>query len=292
MSRHRLTGAPAALRRSRRTLLEVFLTANLAFLGVDVLLAHSVNAFRDPLEWAPIAFSAVSAPVLAALLLGGRFPDSESSRWIGGAVGAASIACGITGMALHLAAWFFRTWTAESLVYAAPFVAPTAYAGIGFLLLANRSRGVWRLRDGLGWGQWVLLFTAGGFAGNYLLSLLDHEQNGFFRWSEWIPVGAAALAVPALVLVALRPRSSGGLVPVVGWILAAEAGVGILGLILHLQAAFGAPGGLTLDSLLYGAPPFAPLLFADLAVLGGIGLLAFPEALLEERHDAPVPPGA
>lgn len=170
-------------------------------------------------------------------------------------------------------------------MYAAPFVAPLAYAGVGFLLLANRSRGVWRARDGLGWGQWVLLFAAAGFGGNFLLTLLDHEQNGFFRWSEWIPVIAAAVAAPTLVLVLSRTRPDRGLVGFAARALAAQAGVGILGLILHLQAAFDRPGAVTAESLLHQAPPFAPLLFADLAVLAGIGLLALPE----DRRDSPGP---
>lgn len=280
------SGWVSALRGRRRTLLEWFLAANLGFLGVDVLLAHSVNAFRDPLEWAPVAFSGVGAAVLFGLLLLGRGPDRTVSRFVGGTVGALSIVCGTLGAVLHLEAQFFRTWDAESLVYAAPFVAPLAYGGIGFLLLANRSRGVWRRRDGLGWGQWVLVFAAAGFAGNYLLSVLDHEQNGFFRWSEWIPVAAAAVAVPALVRTALRSRPDPRLVRLTAWVLAAQVGVGILGLILHLQAAFGAPGGLSSDSLLYGAPPFAPLLFVDLAVLSGIGLLARPAASFGEPRQA------
>ena len=238
----------AALRSRRRTLLEVFLTANLFFLGVDVLLAHSVNAFREPLEWAPVAFSLLGSAALAALLLGGRMPDSRTSRFVGGAVGALSILCGGAGTVLHLQSEFLITWRPDSLVYAAPVVAPLAYAGVGFLLLANRSRGVWRSADGMGWGQWVLLFTAAGFAGNFLLSVLDHEQNGFFRWTEWIPVAAAAVAVPALALVAARRRPDRGSVRLAGWVLIAQAAVGILGLILHLQAAVGASGGLTTES--------------------------------------------
>jgi hypothetical protein len=30
------------------------------------------------------------------------------------------------------------------------------------------------------WGRWVLLLALGGFAGNLVLSLCDHAQNGFF----------------------------------------------------------------------------------------------------------------
>jgi hypothetical protein len=37
----------------------------------------------------------------------------------------------------------------------------------------------------------LVLLALGGFVGNLGLSLLDHAQDGFFRWTEWIPVVAA-----------------------------------------------------------------------------------------------------
>ena len=43
-------------------LIEIFVIANLAFLALDVYLAHSINRFRSPAEWIPICFS-VTAPI-------------------------------------------------------------------------------------------------------------------------------------------------------------------------------------------------------------------------------------
>ena len=183
---------------------------------------------------------------------------------------------GIWGTILHLESAFFRRFALDGLIYAAPFVAPLAYAGIGFLLLANRA-GLFRpADDDFGWGQWVTMFAAGGFAGNFVLSLLDHEQNGFSYWTEWIPVAAAALAVSSLVLVGLRRAPAPGLVRLAVLTLLLQVGVGLLGFWLHLDAGISAIGGRPFEAFVHGAPPFAPLLFADLAVLAGIGLLALP----------------
>ena len=275
----------ASLRRRRRLLLEVFLAGNLLFLAVDIFFAHSVNSFREPLEWLPLWFSLAGGLVLFGLLGSGRGPDAPAMRWAGGVIGALSVGVGVWGTILHLESAFFRRFALDGLVYAAPFVAPLAYAGIGFLLLVNRAGLFREAADDLGWGQRVTLFAAGGFAGNFVLSLLDHEQNGFSFWTEWIPVAAAALAVSNLLLLGLRRTPEPGLVCLAVLTLLLQAGVGLLGFWLHLDAGISAIGGQPFEAFVHGAPPFAPLLFTDLAILAGIGLLALPAS-------PPVPPEA
>ena len=54
-------------------------------------------------------------------------------RHAGLVVGYASIAVGLAGVAYYLNSQFFSQWTIRSLVYTAPFAAPVAYAGLGFL---------------------------------------------------------------------------------------------------------------------------------------------------------------
>ena len=92
-------------------------------------------------------------------------------------MGWCSVGIGIWGMIFHLNSQFFADFTIKSLVYTAPFVAPLAFCGLGLLLLMNRMVH----RESLEWGQWVVCMTLGGFLGNFLLSLCDHAQNGFFN---------------------------------------------------------------------------------------------------------------
>ena len=58
-------------------LLDFFILANLAFLALDVFLAHSVNAFAHSAEWIPFYFS-LGASVLLALILFGKKRSGKS----------------------------------------------------------------------------------------------------------------------------------------------------------------------------------------------------------------------
>jgi hypothetical protein len=264
--------------------LEWFLVANLAFLAVDIAIAHAVNVFEHWAEWIPIGFSAASTLVfLAAMALGGPRPKPESAarsprarlvRWLGLIVGGGSIVVGIAGLLWHLNGAFFQEQTLKNLVYTAPFAAPLAYTGLGLLLLLNRMVEP-TSRE---WYQWVLLLAAGGFAGNFVLSLADHAQNGFFEPSEWVGVVAAAVAFGFLVAGAIVPEGRGLLIMNVA-IMVVQVGVGLLGFFLHVRGNLNQPGGSLWDRFVYGAPVFAPLLFADLAILAMLGLWAQARAL-------------
>jgi hypothetical protein len=56
--------------------------------------------------------------------------------------------------------------------------------------------------------------------------------------------------------------------------MAAQVVVGLLGFYLHVAADLRAPAVSLWDRFLYGAPAFAPLLFADLALLAALALWA------------------
>ena len=264
----RLPAPLARLAADRRRLVELFVLSNLAFLVLDVWIAHSVNAFRHPLEWLPVVFAAAGSAVLAVAVAAGWRRRGALWRWLGHAVGWAAIAVGVGGLLLHLEGRFFQQTTLEGLVYSAPFAAPLAFAGLGFLLLADRM-----LPPGdASWGRWVLFFALGGFVGNFALSLADHAQNGFFFAREWISVAAAALAVGFLAVAVAKRRPNRALVAGCWWVLAAQVLVGLLGFAWHLAAAFEGPAESLATNALYGAPLFAPLLFADLAALAALGL--------------------
>ncbi|MFN8179240.1 MAG: hypothetical protein U0167_15015 [bacterium] len=260
--------AERASRWPRPLLVELFAIANLAFLTLDVFIAHSVNAFHYAIERIPVAFGAVGA----AILMGGLAVDAfdlrrARSRWAGYLVGWSALLVGIAGLFLHLRSTFFDQQTLKSLVYTAPFAAPLSFAGLGFLVLLNRQVP----RDSLAWGQWVLFFAWSGFVGNFVLSLADHAQNGFFDLREWIPVCAAALAVGFLLLAMLKPADP-GLRGATWGVLALQVLVGAAGFAFHVIADLREAGSSVVQDVLYGAPPFAPLLFADLAVLAALGV--------------------
>jgi len=238
-------------REHRSLILNYFVAANLAFLAIDILLAHSINQFAHWAEWIPFCFSVIAPPFL---ILG-----REKKRSI--VIGVISISIGVIGALLHLESQFFKDFTLKSLVYTAPFVAPLAYGGLGLLVIANELFEASETR----WSYAVLFAACGGYFGNFILALCDHAQNGFFHWSEWIPVVAGALGTgflgaPMLLDATWRYTRAALFVMGIGVI------VGSLGFVLHLRADIMA------REFVFRAPLFAPLLFPNLSLLGAFAL--------------------
>ena len=270
--------------------LEAFVIVNLGFLALDIYLAHSVNQFHHPAEYVPFFYSVVAPPLLAAaLLLGERWGWAAVWRDVGYLVGWCAIAVGLVGVVLHLDSRFFYERTLKSLVYAAPFAAPLAYTGLGLLLVMNRMVD----RRSAEWPRWVLLLGLGGVFGNFVFSLTDHAQNGFYHWTEWIPVASSALAVGFLTTVYLTPvtRRFLGLCAIA---LAVQVAVGLLGFVLHTRANLHGPSPDQIDNFVFGAPALAPLLFPNLSLLCGIGLWVLRDHLPETEPPAAasITPGA
>src|SRR4051812_29181437 len=246
--------------------IELFVLFNFAGLVVDIYFAHSTNQFRERSEFVPLFFSA-GAAVALALALALRAARPAAWRGVGHVVGWLAIAVGLAGVVLHLDSQFFYARTIRSLTYAAPFAAPLAYAGLGLLLIANRLVAPGTTE----WALWMLLLALGGFAGNFVFSLTDHAQNGFFNPLEWMPVVSSALAIGFLVVpfvVAITRRY----LCLCAIVLALQALVGIVGFILHVIADVHRPGSTLFDKVLSGAPPMAPLLFPNLVLLALIAL--------------------
>jgi hypothetical protein len=250
--------------------LELFVTANLAILAADIYIAHSVNHFRKAAEYIPLYFS-IGAAVVLACMIALRWLWRLQAPWrdVGYLIGWLSVLVGLGGVLYHLESRFFLDRTLKSLTYAAPFAAPLAYTGLGFLLLMNRMV-AGRSAE---WARWVIVLALGGFFGNFVLSLTDHASNGFFLRTEWIPVISSAFAagfliVPLVVAVTRR------FLDVCLVVMLAQAFVGVLGFWFHMQANLIAPGHSIFDKLVNGAPPMAPLLFPNLVGLALIGLWA------------------
>ena len=247
-------------------LVEAFALVNLGFMTVDIYMAHSVNDFRRSAEYIPLYFSAL-APLV--LLLGLALRSRWKGVWtdLGYLVGWSAILVGLTGVILHLDSSFFYERTIKSLTYSAPFAAPLAYTGLGFLLVMNRMVNP----ESQEWAQWVLLLTLGGFVGNFVLTLSDHAGNGFFYPLEWVGVVASAIAVGFLVIPLLM-RVSRGFLLLCSVILLLEAVIGGWGFLLHAETNLHGPSTQFFKNFIYGAAPLAPLLFPNLAMLGMIGL--------------------
>jgi hypothetical protein len=264
----------------RQLWVELFATVNLAFLALDIYIAHSVNHFHNSAEYIPLYFS-IGAPLALAVVILLRWVWHFQTPWrdVGYLVGWLAVLVGLAGVLYHLGSRFFLDRTLKSLTYAAPFAAPLAYSGLGFLLLVNRmvvSRSV-------EWAQWIIFLALGGFFGNFVLTLTDHAVNGFFVHTEWVPVISSAFAIGFLIIPLVLPVTrrflDACLVVMVG-----QAIVGIAGFWFHLEANLVGPGNNLFERLVTGAPPMAPLLFPNLVGLAFIGLWALVPHLPEAAH--------
>jgi hypothetical protein len=249
--------------------IEWFVVSNLAFLGLDILVAHQENGFARLAEWVPVVFSGLATLLLLPTALGAR---AKIWRLVDGLVGLAAILVGVVGMVLHLNSAFFVKQTLGNLVYSAPFLAPLAYVGVGLLLLLLRLESA----EPPVLGSWVVLLALGGFIGNFGMTLLDHARNGFFRWTEWVPVVSAAFGASFLFVVLLRPEPA--FIRITFGILGVQFVVGIVGFALHVTADVGRRSLPFGQRFVFGAPAFAPLLFCNLAVLAALGLWALRRA--------------
>src|SRR6516162_205849 len=245
---------------------EAFTVVNIAFLTFDIYLAHSANQFRNRAEYIPLLFSA-TAPLILIVALTQRRQRRIVWKILGHIVGWAAVMVGLTGVILHLESSFFYERTIQSLTYSAPFAAPLAYTGLGLLLIMNRMVDP----ESIEWARWILLFTVGGFIGNFIFSLADHAGNGFFFAVEWVPVAASAVAI-GFLCVPLLTQVSRWFIDVSAAVLILEAGVGLWGFVLHTMGNLRGPSVRAFDNFVYGAPPMAPLLFPNLMVLGIIAL--------------------
>jgi hypothetical protein len=248
--------------------IELFVIANLAILAVDIYIAHSVNSFQKRGEYIPLGLSLIAPPILG-ILTGVCWTWQVKQPWhvVGYVIGALSVLVGLGGVLYHLESRFFLDKTLKSLTYAAPFAAPLAYTGLGFLLLMNRMLAP-RSAE---WARWVIFMALGGFFGNFVLSLTDHAENGFFMSTEWVPVISSAFATGFLVVVLLMPITRRFLDFCVV-VMIMQGLVGILGFWFHVQANLVEPGASVWDKLVNGAPPLAPLLFPNLVGLALIGI--------------------
>ena len=92
----------------------------------------------------------------------------------------------------------------------------------------------------------------------------------FFYPSEWIGVIAGAVAFGFLTAQVIVPESRSLLIMNLA-LMVIQIVVGVLGFALHARGNLSHAAGSIWDRFVYGAPIFAPLLFADLALLAVLG---------------------
>ena len=257
------------LLHKNRLVIDLFIIINLSFLSVDIFFAHSVNDFSKKNEFLPLYFSLISSFFLGLELLI-NLKKQQNNRLVSIIIGCSSIIIGIMGVYYHLHNSFFKLFTLKSLVYTAPFIAPLAYTGLGLLIIINSKVPP----NSTKWSKGLILLGLGGFIGNYILSVCDHAQNGFFIFYEWIPVISSSIAVGFLSIVLIKKHSM-KLINISILVMIIQIFIGLLGFYFHISAILSSDISDIFEKIIYNAPIFAPLLFVNLGLLSIIGLLDF-----------------
>ena len=109
----------------------------------------------------------------------------------------------------------------------------------------------------LEWSRWVILLAAGGFAGNFVLSLADHAQNGFFYPTRVDRRGGRCRRGRLPVAAVIVPDSRSLLAMNLG-LMVVQVVVGLLGFYLHAVGNLGGRIGPALGSLRLRCPDLRP----------------------------------
>jgi hypothetical protein len=263
---------------------------NLLFLAVDIYLAHNLNGTIRFREWIPIVFGLVAGVLL---LLAGliELRWRQTAEIIAMVVLVSSIIVGLLGAYFHIVraalpdAPLGEKISIGLLVWAPPVVGPLIFSLVGVwglsatLVERPPDSGILKV-----WGnRWVqlplsktrayLFMVSLGIVATLVSSVLDHARARFENPWLWFPIVVGVFAtVVAFGLGAIeRPRRSDIVIYFVGMVML--IGVGVVGFLLHVQFDLTSMNAIVPERFLRGAPFLAPMLFANMGMVGLISVL-------------------
>jgi hypothetical protein len=275
---------------SRDQLMLLMAAANEFFLAVDIYLAHSISGTITRYEWIPIVFGPIAAVLLLlAGLIARRW--REAASLMATVVLGASIGVGLAGAYLHwIRAILPHALPGEQisvplLVWAPPILGPLTFSLVGVLGISaawienppesGRLTLIRRLRLPLPYSKTrAYLFLVGlGCLATVISSVLDHARTGFANPWLWIPTVVGVFGVAVAIGLGLMDDPEPVEIATYGITMLALIAVGLAGAWFHIQSNLTAEGTFVGERFLRGAPALAPLLFANMGILGLIALL-------------------
>lgn len=259
-------------------------------LGLETYIAHLISGTIVPYEWIPIIFGP-SAGVL--LLLAGLMArrNRPLATVVATLVFLSSIIVGFLGAYFHVmraiipAAPIGEAVSVPLLVWAPPILGPLTFSMVGLLgisaawieqppdsgtlvLLGGR-----KLRLPYSKTRAYFFIVGLGALATVISSVLDHARTEFNNPWLWVATGIGVFASTVAIFMGAvnRPNRLDYITYATAMLLMILAGV--VGLILHLQIDLTAGGAIVPERFLRGAPPLAPLLFADIGAIGLIALM-------------------
>jgi hypothetical protein len=271
--------ARVRLPMEKNRLLLLLVGVNFLFTGLDVALAHAVNDFVPAYEWIPIIFAPLAAATSFIVALKSKPNKGLTLTHI--SVMLLGVIVGVLGTAFHanqaLNPLGQLTWI--WLTFASPILAPLAFAGIslvGLYGVIEEIRGEPGMLEVPGLGTFrapisrdrhFLWLVGLGFAASALTSIIDHGQYGYTPY-KLIPIVFGLFSTSVVVTLAISKSWTPGDELTYFWTMIAAIVVGVLGFAFHLSGDLADTGQFSLERILVFAPILAPLLYADLGILG------------------------
>jgi hypothetical protein len=275
---------------SRDQLMLLMAAVNEIFLGVDIYLAHKISGTIVLREWIPIIFGPAAGITL--LIAGGiALKRRNTALVIANLTLIASILVGLLGAYYHFIRAILPTASPGSrisidlLIWAPPVVGPLVFSLVGLLGISA----VWNeVPPGSGrlllFGKKYLqlpysktqafcFMVSLGTLATLISSVLDHARTSFENPWLWVPVVIGLLGVISPIVFALIPHPRRGDLLVYFTTMALLILVGLLGAGLHILENLTSRSQFVVERFIRGAPFLAPLLFANMGILGIINLV-------------------
>ncbi|HEX7976380.1 MAG TPA: hypothetical protein VF498_18360 [Anaerolineales bacterium] len=288
---------------SRDQVMLLMAAVNLIFLGIDIYLAHDMNGTIVTNEWIPIIFGPTAGVLLlfAGLI---ALRNRTLANLIATVIFFACLIIAGLGSYFHLHRALLpeappgERVTTALIVWAPPLLGPLTFALVAVLGLSAAwiedpidsgevsLLGNFKLHMPLSKTRAYFLMISLFILATVLSSVMDHGRTGFINPWLWLPTFAGIFATVAAAAVGIFNRLERGDLLTYAAVMFLLMGVGLIGAWLHITHNLTGQGAIVDERFLRGAPLLAPLLFANMGLLGLIALLDPKPGALKENDAA------
>jgi hypothetical protein len=275
---------------SRDQIMLFMIAINELLLGFETYSAHIISGTIVPREWVPILFAPISGIFL--LLAGILFSRKrQTASIIAGVVLLLSLVVGLLGTFYHInRAFLFTAPSGEQisvplLVWAPPVLAPLTFCLLSLLGISAlwpeepADSGILHLPRTktftLPFSKTRAYFFIAGLAimATIISSVLDHSRTNFTNAWLWVPTAVGVFScIIAIAIGFINKPNRADIITYTSAMLLMIL-TGLIGVVLHIQDDLTSQGIFVLERFVRGAPPLAPMLFADMGAIGLIALL-------------------
>ncbi|MEN8098434.1 MAG: hypothetical protein ABFQ89_05110 [Chloroflexota bacterium] len=256
-------------------------------MAVEVYSGHLISGTIVPNEWIPIIFGPIAGAMLVVADIIRKKRRDLALSLVTIAM-TSSIVVGLLGLFFHLrrallpAAPAGEQFSVDLLIWAPPVIAPLMFALVGVLGLSaaftedphdsgilTLPRGI-KLRMPYSKTQAFFFWVGLAMLATTASGVLDHARAEFANPWLWFPTVLGIAATVITIILGFEKQPSRGELAVYVAALVLMMLAGPLGMYFHILADLTARGEVVFERLIKGAPVMAPLLYSNMALLGGM----------------------